>query len=210
MSDKVNLKTDDEKAANTKSRRNFLKVASVSAPVISTIASKPVWAGTCTLSGNMSGNTSTHDREHCFDFRGFSPGGWKENGNGNGGGMGQLQGGAYKYWTMITPNKEDKLGSYFSLDALFTMNIPNGQQDNAIKENGVMTNSLYNALLTSDRIIKQMTAALLNAYLSEEVPSALDYPYSVQTIIDIYDNYDHSSEEFLDFIDLLEASQTIN
>ena len=41
------------------SRRNFLKKSAlVSAPIIMTIASGPVWARNCTMSGRLSGNLS--------------------------------------------------------------------------------------------------------------------------------------------------------
>lgn len=41
-----------------KGRRRFIKSAIVMAPIILTVASRPVWARNCTLSGQLSGNLS--------------------------------------------------------------------------------------------------------------------------------------------------------
>jgi hypothetical protein len=41
-----------------KDRRRFIKRAIVAAPFILTVASRPVWAANCTLSGQLSGNLS--------------------------------------------------------------------------------------------------------------------------------------------------------
>lgn len=207
MSDLENANNENASKSNKSSRRSFIKKAAVGAPVISTIASKPVWAGQCSLSGNMSGNTSQHDRTDCLNFQGYSPGGWKENGNGNG--NASQNGGAYQYWPLLSCKKEHSLSSYFNISSDFQMQIPSGHQSNAIKESGLMTNCLYNALLSNNGVIKQFTAALLNADLSEQT-SYLDYPYTVQDIKDIFNKADHSSEEFLEFLVLLQNSQNID
>ena len=57
-----------------KGRRRFIKMAIVTAPVILTVASRPVWARNCSLSGQLSGNLSGPD--DCFG-EGCSPGFWK-------------------------------------------------------------------------------------------------------------------------------------
>ena len=76
MSDKENLKSGEQSKASPVGRRKFLKVASVSAPIISTIASKPVWAGHCSISGNLSGNLSNHHDDQPCSFNTYSHGGW--------------------------------------------------------------------------------------------------------------------------------------
>ena len=64
------------------SRRRFGK-AGLAAPVIMTLASRPVWGsgtGKCSLSGDiMSGNVSRHDDYDCTTGYGCTPGFWKNN-----------------------------------------------------------------------------------------------------------------------------------
>ena len=57
-----------------KGRRRFIKTAIVTAPVILTVAGRPVWAGNCSYSGQLSGNLSDSD-EPCGG-EGCSPGYW--------------------------------------------------------------------------------------------------------------------------------------
>ncbi len=200
MSDKENLKSGEHKKASPVGRRKFLKVASVSAPIISTIASKPVWAGTCTLSGNMSGNTSTHDREHCLNFQGYSPGGWKN-------------GGASKkgYWDIIFYEKDSLIDDIFS--GFPALSYKGKKVDKAIKDGvGAPLRCLYNALISDNAEhsdIKQFVAALLNAALGEAT-TWFEYPYTTDDIIDIYNNADPTSEEYIAFLNLLISSQTID
>ncbi|MFD2165570.1 hypothetical protein ACFSJY_04765 [Thalassotalea euphylliae] len=65
---------------NTELRRKFLKGAALGAPIISSIASKPVWgAGICALSGSLSGNMSNHGTQYsCDGPTGRSPGFWSK------------------------------------------------------------------------------------------------------------------------------------
>lgn len=58
-----------------KDRRRFIKRAIVAAPFILTVASRPVWACNCTMSGQLSGNLSDGN-EPCRG-QGCSPGYWK-------------------------------------------------------------------------------------------------------------------------------------
>ncbi|WP_448212683.1 hypothetical protein [Colwellia sp. MEBiC06753] len=62
----------------SKSRRSFLIKSAMVPPVISTVASKPVWGtGICALSGSLSGNMSNHgDQYDCEGPKGRSPGYW--------------------------------------------------------------------------------------------------------------------------------------
>lgn len=57
-----------------KDRRRFIKRAIIAAPFILTVASQPVWANTCSISGQMSGNLSDQNYD-CG--QGCSPGYWK-------------------------------------------------------------------------------------------------------------------------------------
>ena len=85
-------------------RRGFLKKAAISAPILTTIAARPVWAGQCSLSGNLSNNVSNHDPStHCF-AQGYSPGGWLHGHANNNG-----------YWAKISLDKTDKLSTLLSV-----------------------------------------------------------------------------------------------
>lgn len=58
-----NEPTDNEQ--KVAGRRKFLKGAVAASPVLLTIASKPSWAGNCSLSGEMSGNLSNQNAKPC-------------------------------------------------------------------------------------------------------------------------------------------------
>jgi len=58
-------------------RRQFFKKAALGSAFVSTLASRPVWATGCTVSGQLSGNLSNPDRNDCDDqATGKSPGWW--------------------------------------------------------------------------------------------------------------------------------------
>jgi len=63
-------------SSSTDSRRKFLTKVAVGAPLLTTIASRPVWAGQCTLSGNLSNNVSNHDETTSCSMWGYSGGSW--------------------------------------------------------------------------------------------------------------------------------------
>ena len=59
------------------SRRQFFKKAAIGTALISTVASRPVWAVGCSVSGQMSGNLSNPDIDACdAPATGKSPGYW--------------------------------------------------------------------------------------------------------------------------------------
>lgn len=60
----------------TNARRSFLKKAAISAPILTTIAARPVWAGQCSLSGNLSNNVSNQANQEPCQYNTYSPGGW--------------------------------------------------------------------------------------------------------------------------------------
>ena len=85
MTDKEQNKSEVEQAPTPKDgstgmnlrgkdRRRFIKRAIIAAPFILTVTSRPVWANTCSISGQMSGNLSDQNYD-CG--RGCSPGYWK-------------------------------------------------------------------------------------------------------------------------------------
>lgn len=68
----ANVTTDSDQQL---SRRRLLKTAVKAAPVILTVASRPVWARNCTLSGQLSGNLSDQGGDCAGE--GCTPGYWK-------------------------------------------------------------------------------------------------------------------------------------
>ncbi len=67
--------SSETNSSPTNSRRSFLTKAIVAAPLLTTISSRPVWAGQCSLSGNLSNNVSNHDDTPCTMW-GYSGGAW--------------------------------------------------------------------------------------------------------------------------------------
>lgn len=65
-------------------RRGFLKKAAISAPILTTIAARPVWAGQCSLSGNLSNNVSNHEHQAPCSILGYSHGYWGNLNSGKG------------------------------------------------------------------------------------------------------------------------------
>jgi hypothetical protein len=80
MSDKQISNSVDASKTVKNTRRSFLKKTAIGAPVVSSIASQPVWgAGICALSGSLSGNLSNHgDQSDCKGPMGRSPGYWAQ------------------------------------------------------------------------------------------------------------------------------------
>lgn len=57
-------------------RRGFLRKVAIAAPLLTTVASRPVWAGQCSLSGNLSNNVSNQNNDEPCQYNTYSPGGW--------------------------------------------------------------------------------------------------------------------------------------
>jgi hypothetical protein len=72
--------TQIENASNkttTNTRRQFFKKAAIGSAFVGTMASRPVWAAGCAVSGQLSGNLSNPDRNDCTGkATGKSPGWW--------------------------------------------------------------------------------------------------------------------------------------
>lgn len=74
--DSVHTEGGPAEGQTSSTRRRLLKGAVSSAPVIFTVASRPVWARNCSLSGQLSGNLSDQDGTTCAG-EGCTPGYWK-------------------------------------------------------------------------------------------------------------------------------------
>lgn len=79
--------TDTCKSQDTivSGRRKFLKGAAAATPILLSVASRPVWARNCSLSGQLSGNLSDQSGDICagegcsqgyWRHRGYQVGGW--------------------------------------------------------------------------------------------------------------------------------------
>lgn len=69
----------ETKQNQSNGRRKFIKGAAAATPVILSVASRPVWARNCSLSGQLSGNLSDHDGIPC-NGEGCTPGFWGQQG----------------------------------------------------------------------------------------------------------------------------------
>jgi len=87
MLEENNIPKDNNSEASTQdnskvknSRRSFLTKAVITGPIITSVASRPVWgAGICSLSGSLSGNLSNHgEQSSCDGPIGRSPGFWSK------------------------------------------------------------------------------------------------------------------------------------
>jgi len=87
-------------SSSTDSRRKFLTKVAIGAPLLTTIASRPVWAGQCTLSGNLSNNVSNQDDTTKCSMWGYSGGAWC-NGHANNNG----------FWALVGLTKDSPLSS---------------------------------------------------------------------------------------------------
>lgn len=70
-----NLDSNQENQTN-ETRRKLTKAGIASVPVMLTLSSRPVWARSCSVSGQMSGNLSDANEEPCGG-QGCTPGFWK-------------------------------------------------------------------------------------------------------------------------------------
>jgi hypothetical protein len=173
----------------TSARRGFLKKAAISAPILTTIAARPVWAGQCSLSGNLSNNVSNHEHPDNCELNIYSPGGWLCGSANNS----NLWG--YVPYTKYSPLK-DLLGSL----------LP-GVPDNITIGEALAGNPTQCGLqgtLSASGWERQLAGAALNAILWQKaklectdnptcsILAAIDptfyFPFTLQQIRDIYSN----------------------
>jgi len=174
----------DGSVADAKRRR--LAKFGLGAPILMTIASRPVLAAQC-MSNMMSGNLSNPNRGNCS--KGWSPGGW-----GQPGGMVSSYS-TTAAWAAINLN-------YGGLGG--TVNAPSGLCSNAnqydcyfggatmanvpgvLNQNSVATTVLLREVLTQDNGTRQKTrhlvCAYLNALLSELQGSTFHYILSTDQV----------------------------
>ena len=66
----------DTNGSDVNNRRSFFKKAAIGGSFIATITSRPVWAGQCSLSGNLSNNVSNQGAGQTCYLKGYSPSSW--------------------------------------------------------------------------------------------------------------------------------------
>ncbi len=76
MTVKKTISSAEQDQTAESSRRQFFKKAGVGAAMITTVASRPVWAGQCSMSGLLSGDLSNHGHVADCTANGISPGGY--------------------------------------------------------------------------------------------------------------------------------------
>jgi hypothetical protein len=153
----------------TTTRRNFIKKAAISAPIIAAVSSRPVWAtANSAVSGNLSGNLSTPNDE-IPPVNGQSPGYW--------------QGG------QPTGKRIDDVSGVVQGTSFASLFYQTSIEDPAgLGWTASYTNSLLTAVQDTGNQPERFAAA---AYLNAASNNAGfgGYPYSTAQIIDFYGYY---------------------
>lgn len=145
-------------------RRRRLAKFGFGAPVLMTLASRPVLAGQC-LSNMMSGNLSNPTRGNCA--KGSSPGGWGQLG-------GMVQGySTAAAWTAI--------GLNFNTSKM--SDVPPVLNKNSIAGNTLLTTVL--AVPSTGQLTRHFVAAYCNAKLSGLSGSTFMYILNTQQVLDL-------------------------
>ena len=145
-------------------RRRQLAKLGFGAPVLATLASRPVFAGQC-LSNMMSGNLSDPNRGKCA--KGSSPGGWGQLG-------GQVQGySTAGAWKAIDLNYNNSKMS----------NVPTVLNKDSVQENTLLT-TLLNVPQTG-QLTRHFVCAYFNAKLSAASGGAFMYILTTQQVLDL-------------------------
>ena len=161
-------------------RRRQLAKLGFGAPVLATLASRPVFAGQC-LSNMMSGNLSHPNRGNCA--KGWSPGGW-----GQPGGqvhtystVGAWQAAGLLYGTLKSSGAANKYSDYTGGATL--ANIPG-----VLNKDGIVSTTLLREVLTTPQLgqlTRHFVCAYLNAKLSAVGGSTFTYILSTQQVLDM-------------------------
>lgn len=129
-------------------RRTIIK-GGVATALLTTVMSRPAWASTCSISGNLSGNLSGQNEEEPCQQAIYSPGAWR-NGSANSNGL----------WEFVAPyTKNSLVGDLLGVSEL----IPyQGSGTRQLQANSTIQQALGGGNHGWER---QCTAAALNALL---------------------------------------------
>lgn len=168
----VSIESSETKLGNaqdfavSEKRRRLAKLG-FGAPVLMTLASRPVFAGQC-LSNMMSGNLSNPTRGNCA--KGSSPGGWGQLG-------GQVQGySTAGAWTAI--------GLNFNTSKM--KDLP--PSASVLNKDSVLPNTLLMTLLSvpqTGQLTRHFVCAYFNAKLSALSGSTFMYILTTQQVLDL-------------------------
>ena len=163
-----------------KARRRQLAKLGFGAPVLASLASRPVFAAPC-LSNMMSGNLSHPNRGNCS--KGWSPGGW-----------GQPGGNVHTYstigaWTAIgllygtlkSGGDSNKYADYTGGATL--ANVPS-----VLNKDGILSTTLLREVLTTPQLgqlTRHFVCAYFNAKLSGLSGSSFTYILTTQQVLDM-------------------------
>lgn len=191
MSDKENLKNDEQQVVSPEGRRSFLKKASIAAPIVVASSAKPAWAGgktiTC-MSGAMSDNFS--GKEPTCDLKAKNAKDctyWRNK--------------YVKHRTKTSKKKSDcnKLGvadynQHYKFVGNYYFKASNKRWVNTgiNKSNSMGSHTTIEQMLdSSDEFYQEIASALLNAKTCEKDINCIDYPYSSSEVIDIFTQVDN-------------------
>lgn len=159
-------------------RRRLARLGLGAAPIVMTLASRPVFAGQC-LSNMMSGNLSNPNRGNCA--KGWSPGGW-----------GQPGGNVHIYTTV---------GAWAQVGLLYGNLNVNGNANKysdytggatlaivppALNKDAIASNTLLREVLTNPQLgqlTRHFVCAYLNAQLSAVTGSTFTYILTTQQVL---------------------------
>lgn len=166
----VTIESHENKLGNAQDfvvseRRRRLAKLGFGAPVLMTLASRPVLAGQC-LSNMMSGNLSNPTRGNCA--KGSSPGGWGQLG-------GQVQGYSTEgAWTAIGLN-------FYTSKML---NVPAVLNKDGVPPGRLLTDLLMN-IPAPAQLTRHFVCAYFNAKLSGLSGSTFMYILTTQQVLDL-------------------------
>jgi len=183
--------SSESNSSSTNSRRSFLVKAALAAPVITTIAAKPVWAGDfkCTVSGMLSGNLSHHTGEDHCDGYGFSPGGWQKD-----------VGHPYEW---PAPLARDLTLTDLNDDSFGGIKDQLGHTTDIVPRNGA-SGTLHSFIAGNDQYERRFVQGLLNtrafdlgwyqgnfgSYETDKFPFLYGWPYTIEQLIIAYNTGD--------------------
>ena len=172
--DNTSKEEGNNSAITTNTRRNFLKKATIGAPIVIATSTKPAWGAAC-MSGMMSGNLSNHQQQACELSGGLSHRHWKNHWVGK------------RKQHFRNNNRSKPLRNKFS-GCLNHFYVKNGQNYSfsTYERNSKLNGASFQSLLENgDQFEREIVTAFINASMNAASPGF--YPYTVTEVHEIYD-----------------------
>lgn len=186
-------------------RRRLAKFG-LGAPVLASLASRPVLAGQC-LSNMMSGNLSNPNRGHCS--KGWSPGGW-----GQPGGMistystsGAWSAIGLDYGSYVTSCGNASQVNCYSGGTLMS-GVPAVLNKDSVPTNTPLRVVLTNTPTATWNLTRHLVCAYLNAKLGSLTGSSFMYILSVQQVLDLASGTTLPPNPYTSLNDFLDSTWT--